>query len=70
MFIWPGRTMSLLVEMGPDVQLRRTTYDFTAAAECIRKTDCPLVEELSVRYVLNPPTEAESLELFTTVELQ
>jgi predicted phosphodiesterase len=47
--------------LGPDVQLRRTAYDFTATAARMRETGCPQVEELSVRYVLEPPTEAESL---------
>jgi putative phosphoesterase len=56
--------------LGPGIELRRTAYDFTAAAERIRTPDCPLAEELSVRYVLQPPTEAETLELFARAELR
>jgi hypothetical protein len=58
------------LRLGADVQLRRTAYDYMAAAERIRKTGFPLVEELSVRYVLQPPTESESLEQFAHVELR
>jgi len=56
--------------LGPDVQLRRVAYDFTNAAERIRDADYPQAEELSVRYVLHPPTEAESLELLAQAELR
>jgi putative phosphoesterase len=56
--------------LGPDVQLRRTAYDFTAAAERIREVGFPQAEELSVRYVLQPPTETESLERFGAGELR
>jgi hypothetical protein len=62
----PGACWVLL---GPDVQLRRTAYDFIVAAEQIRQTGYPNVEELSVRYVLHPPTEAESLEQVRQIEL-
>jgi len=56
--------------LGPDVQLRRTGYDLASAAARIRATDYPRVEELAVRYVLRPPTEAESLEMFAAAELR
>jgi predicted phosphodiesterase len=62
----PGAYWLLL---GPDVQLRHTTYDFTTAVERIRSTTFPLAEDLAVRYVLHPPSEAESLELFARAEL-
>jgi predicted phosphodiesterase len=50
--------------LGPDIQFRRTDYDLARAAEHLRRTTYPLVEEQAVRYVLNPPTEAETVELF------
>lgn len=56
--------------LGPDVQLRRTGYDFERAAERIRRTGYPLVEEIVVRYVLNPPTEAETIAQYTPYELR
>jgi putative phosphoesterase len=63
----PGAYWLLL---GPDVQLRHTTYDFERTAERMRATKYPLAEELAVRYVLDPPSEAESLERFAGVELR
>jgi putative phosphoesterase len=56
--------------LGPDAQLRRTAYDFTKAAERIREVGFPQAEGLSVRYVLQPPTQAESLELLGQAELR
>jgi len=46
------------------VQLRRTDYDFARAAEAIWATAYPQAEALAVRYVLNPPAEEESLQMF------
>lgn len=63
----PGAYWLLL---GPGIELRHTVYEFTKAAERIRATRCPLVEDLAVRYVLNPPSEAESVERFAAVELR
>jgi hypothetical protein len=40
------------------------------AAEHIRNTTFPLAEELAVRYVLHPPSEAETLALFSRAELK
>jgi diadenosine tetraphosphatase ApaH/serine/threonine PP2A family protein phosphatase len=51
--------------LGPGVQLRRTDYDFKGAAARIRETTFPQAEALAVRYVLEPPSEAESLALFS-----
>ena len=39
-----------------DVQLRRTRYDFTAAAERIRGTTYPDADDFAARYVLPPPS--------------
>jgi len=62
----PGAYWLLL---GPDVQLRRTDYDFAVAAEVIRKTAYPQLEPLAVRYVLSPPAEEETLQMYAGVEL-
>jgi hypothetical protein len=62
----PGAYWLLL---GPDVQFRRTGYDFARAAEEIRATSYPEAETLAARYILNPPTEAESLQMFVGAEL-
>ena len=63
----PGAFWALL---GPDVQLRHTPYDFTEAAERIRATPYPQAQEFAVQSVLQPPSEAEMLELFGRVELK
>jgi predicted phosphodiesterase len=62
----PGAYWLLL---GPDVQLRRTDYDFATAAEVIRKTAYPQLEPLAVRYVLSPPAEEETLQMYAGAEL-
>ena len=55
--------------LGPDVQLRRTDYDFATAAEVIRATAYPQLEALAVRYVLSPPAEEETLQMYASAEL-
>ncbi len=62
----PGAYWLLL---GPDVQLRHTAYDLMKAAGRIRDTTYPQVEDLAVRYVLQPPSEREMLEAFSKAEL-
>ena len=62
----PGAYWLLL---GPDVQLRHTAYDFAKAAAFIRATAYPQAEDLAVRYVLQPPSEAESLQRYAVAEL-
>jgi len=66
-FAGPGADWLLL---GPDVQLRHTSYDLAEAAERIRVTKYPQAEEFAARSVLQPPTEEETLELFGKVELR
>ena len=60
----PGADWLLL---GPGVQLRHTPYDLAAAAARIRETEYP--EDFATRYVLQPPSEREMLEIFARVEL-
>ncbi len=61
----PGAYWLLL---GPDVQLRHTPYDFAKAAERIRDTRYPQAQDFA-RSILQPPSEGETLEAFTRVEL-
>jgi len=68
-FSQPAGAYWLLLGGEQRIELRRTDYDFTKAAEAIRATGHPLVEEVSVRYILNPPTEAETLQMFAKAEL-
>lgn len=62
----PGAYWLLLTD---GVHLRRTTYDVSTAAAALRRSGFPHVEELAVRYVINPPAEHESLRMFAAAEL-
>lgn len=55
--------------LGPDVQLRRTEYDLTNAANRIRATDYPHADDFAGRYILHPPSERQMLELYSKAEL-
>jgi predicted phosphodiesterase len=57
------------VLVGPDVELRHTSYDFETAARRIRETSYPAAEEFAATNVLQPPTEQQMLDLFSKVEL-
>jgi putative phosphoesterase len=57
----PGAYWLLL---GPNVQLRHTPYDLTRAAERIRETNYPQAQDFAAHNVLQPPSEAEILEVF------
>jgi putative phosphoesterase len=63
----PGADWLLL---GPGVQLRHTPYDLTKAAERIRNTEYPQAHDFAARYVLQPPSEGETLEVFARAELR
>ena len=55
--------------LGPGVELRHTSYDLNSAAERLRKTKYREPNDLAGRSVLQPPSEAEMLELFSRAEL-
>jgi predicted phosphodiesterase len=63
----PGADWLLL---GPDVELRHTSYDLAQAAERIRATDYPQAQDFAERSVLQPPSEEETLAAFAPVELK
>jgi predicted phosphodiesterase len=63
----PGADWLLL---GPMIQLRHTRYDLAKAAEQIRGASYPQAEEFAARSILQPPSEAQMLELFTRAELK
>jgi putative phosphoesterase len=58
------------LELGPDVQLRRTSYDLSDAAERIRATSYPQAEEFAERSIRQPPSEEEMLTIFAKSELR
>lgn len=63
----PGAYWLLL---GPDVHLRRTTYDLAKAAERIRATEYPGAADFAAHNVLEPPTEAAMLAVFARAEVK
>jgi predicted phosphodiesterase len=50
--------------LGPDVELKRTDYDFAGAADSIRKTRYPEAETFASKNILNPPSKEEMLAIF------
>ncbi len=63
----PGAHWALL---GPGVRLCRTSYDLASAAEQVRLSAYPGAEEFARRYILQPPSEAEMLEVYARAELR
>ena len=53
---------------GPDVQLRRTTYDLEAAAARIRRTSFPDAQSFAANHVLHPRAEQEMLDLYAKAD--
>lgn len=62
----PGADWLLL---GPGVELRHTAYDLGMAAARIRQTDYPQAEQFASNYVLQPPSEAQMLEVLSRGQL-
>lgn len=58
----PGADWVLL---GPDVQLRHTSYHLADAAARVRETHYPQAHEFAAQYVLQPPSGAGMLEVLT-----
>jgi diadenosine tetraphosphatase ApaH/serine/threonine PP2A family protein phosphatase len=63
----PGADWVLL---GPDVEFHHTHYDLTKAAEQIRSTSYPQAEDFAANNILQPPSAAKMLALFTRAELR
>jgi predicted phosphodiesterase len=64
-----GETGAFWLLLGPDVELRHTLYDLRQAAEHIRATNYPQAQK-AAQDILQPPSEAEMLELFGSAELR
>jgi predicted phosphodiesterase len=64
-----GTTGAEWLLLGPVVELRKTSYDLNAAAEEFRRTDYPMVEEMAVRYLLNPPSEQDLFAAWAAAEV-
>jgi putative phosphoesterase len=64
-FAEPGAYWLLL---GPDVILRRTTYDLAGAADRIAATSYPNARDFAERYVVHPPSEQAMLEAYAKAD--
>jgi predicted phosphodiesterase len=62
----PGADWLLL---GPDVQLQHTSYDLANAADRIRATTFPWPEDFATRYLLQPPSATDMLDVFTRASI-
>jgi putative phosphoesterase len=65
-----GESGAYWLLLDPNVQLRRTLYDLTKAAERIRNTNYPQAQDFAAHNVLHPPSERDMLEAFTRAELR
>ena len=59
-----GHTGASWALIGPDVTLRRTNYDLAAAAEQLRSSAMPDLQEFIDDNVCTAPSDAEALEVF------
>jgi predicted phosphodiesterase len=64
-----GTTGADWLLLGAGIELRKTHYDTAAAAEEFRRTSYPMVENLAVRYILQPPSEEELFAAWASVQL-
>jgi predicted phosphodiesterase len=62
-----GRTGADWLLLGPDVELRHTSYDLAAAARLIGATQYPQAGEFASQYILQSPSEADMLQAFTRI---
>ena len=64
-----GTTGADWLLLGSGIELRKTQYDLNATAEQFRSTGYPMVEEMAVRYILNPPSEQELFAAWAPAEV-
>jgi len=64
---YEGRPGAHWALFGPEVDLRRTTYDVEAAARAMRQTGCPHVEEVFVETILRPLSSEEAAREFEAI---
>ncbi|MEQ1904490.1 MAG: metallophosphoesterase family protein [Pirellulaceae bacterium] len=64
-----GNAAAYWLALGPNVELRQTSYDFARAAERIKATTYPQAEQFAEHSVLRPPSEQAALANYQRVEL-
>lgn len=65
-----GEPGAYWLQLGPELRLRRTTYDLSAAADRIRRTAYPHADDFAQRSILHPPTEQQMLTAYANAELR
>ena len=65
-----GKPGAYWLLLDPDVSLRRTAFDLSSAADHIRATAYPHAAEFAARNILDPPSEAEMLDIYSRSELR
>jgi putative phosphoesterase len=65
-----GRPAAYWLLLASVVELRRTDYDLTAAAERVRATDYPRAHDFATNNILHPPSEEEILNRFSNAEVR
>jgi predicted phosphodiesterase len=65
-----GKPGAYWLLLGPDVELRGTSYNSDEAAARILKTDYPPAKDFAENYVVRPPAEEVMLQALTKAELR
>ena len=64
-----GASGAFWLLLGPDVQLRRTSYDLDEAAAAIKASADPGAAQTAAS-IVQPPTEQQILDAFASAELK
>jgi predicted phosphodiesterase len=65
-----GKPGAYWLLLGPNIELRHTTYDLNNAAKLILKTDYPHAKYFAENNVLQPPSEEAMLDILNRAELE
>jgi putative phosphoesterase len=65
-----GERGAYWLELGPHIALRRTEFDYAAAAKRIRSTSYPEADDFAASNILQPLTEREVLDQFRRAEIR
>jgi predicted phosphodiesterase len=56
--------------LGAAVELRHTNYDLARAADRVRQSEYPGADEFATKFILDPPTAADMLKIYSAHELK
>ena len=63
-----GDTGANWLQLGPEIQFRHTAYDLKKAAQRLRTTDYPQVQDFIAHSLMDPPSGEKMLEQFAQAE--